>query len=108
LHPWVPCAKLVPILQIGNFEQEDTVARIAMSQSYPHAAVPHGRLTITEVFTKPTNLLGQSRIYFFAAVGAGLGIVFGIAIAATSRIERSPARANVAAQHATAAVSHGY
>jgi hypothetical protein len=79
-----------------------------MSQTHPQAAVPQTRLTITEALTRPTNVLGQSRLYYFAAIGAGLGILFGIVIAATSRIERSPARANVAAQHATAAVSPRY
>ena len=103
----LPCAKLVAILEIGNFLRGRGF-KVAMRQTYPQAAVQLTRLTITEALTRPTNVLGRSRLYYFAAIGAGLGILFGIAIAATSRIERSPARANVAAQHATAAVSPHY
>jgi hypothetical protein len=79
-----------------------------MSQSYPQAAVPTIRLTITEAITKPTCVLGKSRLYVYAALGTVLGIVLGAGIVAGSHIERSPARANVAAQHATAAVSRSY
>ena len=55
----------------------------ASSQSYPHSALPAEPLTITEVEIEPSPVLGKSNIYLCAVIGALVGVLAGIALAAS-------------------------
>jgi hypothetical protein len=58
----------------------------ASSQSCPAAALPFKPLTITEVEIEPSPVLGTSKLYLYAAAGTALGVLFGVAVAATAHI----------------------
>jgi len=58
----------------------------ASSQSYPRPAIQFSSLTITEVEIEPSPVLGKSRIYLFAAAGAALGVLLGVAAATSSSL----------------------
>jgi hypothetical protein len=70
-------------------------------------AVSPTRLTIIEVKIDRNRVLGRSRIYAYAALGAGLGIFLGAAIAATAWVEHVPARSHATAAHSAAVLSRG-
>jgi hypothetical protein len=76
-------------------------------QSCISVPVSPTRLTITEVKIDRNRVLGRPRIYAYAALGAGLGIFLGAAIAATAWIERLPVRSHATAAHSAAVLSRG-
>ena len=55
----------------------------ASSQSYPDTDLPASPLTITEVEFEPSPVLGTSKVYLCATVGAALGVLLGVGIAAS-------------------------